>query len=167
MSSKTKNLTFLSIMSVFALVLSYLETLLPPIYAAVPGVKIGLPNLVIIFLLYKFSFKQAALVSFVRLLMVTLLFGNAMTLLYSVAGAVLSLLVMYILKKTKLFSMVAVSITGAVFHNIGQIIVAILVLKTAEIGFYMPILAVSGILAGIAVGLLAMIILKKTEKLRF
>lgn len=154
-------------MTAFALVLSYLETLLPPIYAAVPGVKIGLPNLVIIFLLYKFSFKQAALVSGVRLLTVALLFGNAMTLLYSAAGAFLSLLVMYILKKTKLFSMVAVSITGAVFHNLGQIIVAILVLKTAEIGFYMPVLAVSGILAGIAVGLLAMIILKKTEKLRF
>lgn len=166
MSSKTKKLTILSIMTAFALVLSYLEFLLPPIYAAVPGVKIGLPNVVIIYFLYKFSLKEAALVSLVRLLVVTLLFGNAMTLLYSVAGAVLSLAVMSVLKMTKTFSMVGVSVAGGVFHNAGQIIVAVLVLKTAEIGFYMPVLAVSGILAGVAVGLISVILLKKTERFR-
>lgn len=167
MSSKTKKLTFLSIMTAFALVLSYLEFLLPPIYAAVPGVKIGLPNVVIIYLLYKFSLKEAALVSLVRLLVVTLLFGNVMTLLYSIAGAVLSLAIMSVLKMTKTFSMVGVSVAGGVFHNVGQIIVAALVLKTAEIGFYMPVLAVSGILAGVAVGLISVILLKKTERFRF
>lgn len=167
MSSKIKKLSFLSIMTAFALVLSYLEFLLPPVYAAVPGVKIGLPNVIIIFLLYKFSLREAAFVSLVRIFLVTLLFGNAMTLLYSVAGAVLSLAVMFVFKKLKFFSMVGISVLGAVFHNVGQIIVAALVLKTAEIGFYMPILTVSGILAGIAVGLISVILLKKTEKIKF
>lgn len=166
MIDKPKRLAFLSIMTAFALVLSYLEALLPPVYAAVPGVKVGLPNIVIIFLLYRLSVKEAALVSFVRLLLVSLLFGNAMTLLYSVAGAVLSLVVMWIFKKLKLFSMVGISILGGVFHNAGQIVVAAVVLQTAEIGLYMPVLAVSGTLAGIAVGLIAAILLKKLQKFK-
>lgn len=167
MNSNLKKLAFLSVMTAFALVLSYLEALLPPIYAAVPGVKVGLPNIVIIFLLYRFSIKEAAAVSLVRLLLVTLLFGNAMMLLYSIAGAFLSLLVMYLLKLTKLFSMVGVSIAGGVFHNAGQIIVAAIVLETAEIGFYMPVLAVSGTLAGIAVGLITALVIKKLKVLKF
>lgn len=166
MFSKSKRLAFLSMMTAFALVLSYLESLLPPIYAAVPGVKLGLPNIVIIFLLYRFSVKEAALVSFVRLLAVALLFGNVMTLLYSFAGALLSLAVMWLLKKIQICSMVGVSVLGGVFHNIGQIIVAAVVLQTAEIGYYMPVLAISGTLAGIAVGLISVIFLKKSEKFR-
>ena len=166
MHSKPKKLAFLSMMTAFALVLSYLEALMPPIYAAVPGVKIGLPNIVIIFLLYRFSLKEAAMVSAVRLLLVALFFGNAMTLLYSFAGAILSIAVMCLLKLTKFFSMIGVSIAGGVFHNVGQIVVAAIVLKTAEIGFYMPVLAVSGTLAGIAVGLISVLLLKKMEKFK-
>ena len=167
MNSNSKKLAFLSVMTAFALVLSYLEALLPPIYAAVPGVKIGLTNIVIIFLLYRFSFKEAGIVSAVRLLIVAMLFGNAMTLLYSIAGAFLSLLVMSVLKYFKLLSTVGISVAGGVCHNIGQIIVAAIVLQTAEIGFYLPILAVSGVLAGIAVGLISALLLKRTEKLKF
>ena len=167
MISKPKRLAFLSMMTAFALVLSYIEALLPPIYAAVPGVKIGLPNIVIIFLLYRLSFKEAIIVSFVRMFLVALLFGNAMTLLYSVAGAVLSIAVMWVLKRTKFFSKVGVSVAGGIFHNVGQIVVAAIVLKTAEIGFYMPVLAVSGTLAGIAVGLISTLLLKKLEKFKF
>ena len=99
--------------------------------------------------------------------LVALLFGNAMMLLYSIAGAFLSLLVMYLLKLTKLFSMVGVSIAGGVFHNAGQIIVAAIVLETAEIGFYMPVLAISGTLAGIAVGLITALVIKKLNVLKF
>ena len=167
MNSKTKNLALLSVLTAFALVLSYIESVLPPIYAAVPGVKVGLPNIIIIFTLYMFSLKYAAAISFIRLLAVALLFGNVMTLIYSIAGAVLSLAIMYLLKKVKLFSMVGVSVAGGVFHNIGQIIVAVIVLQTAEISFYIPVLAISGTLAGIAVGIIASVLIKNSNKFKF
>ena len=127
----------------------------------------GLPNIVIIFLLYKFSVREAVVVSVIRLLIVGLLFGNFMTFLYSFAGAFLSLTVMWFLKRIRKFSQVGVSIAGAVSHNLAQVIVAILVLGTKEIGFYMPILAVSGTVAGIFVGFSGILLLKYTAKYRF
>ena len=167
MKTKTQKLTFLSIFATFAIVLSFVESLLPPIFSSVPGIKMGLPNIIIIFMLYKFSVKEAIAVSFIRLLTVAFLFGNFMTLLYSFAGATLSLLIMWLLKKTNHFSQVGVSIAGGVFHNIGQIIVAILVLGTKEIGFYLPVLAVSGTVAGIFVGFGGIFLLKYTQKYKF
>ena len=167
MKNETRKLTFLSIFSALAIILSFVESLLPPIWSSVPGIKMGLPNIIIIFLLYKFSLKQAAVVSGIRILTVAFLFGNLMTLAYSVSGAVLSLAVMWIMKKCNLFSMVGVSIAGAVSHNIGQIIAAILILGTKEIGFYLPVLAISGIVAGIFVGTAGILLLKYTEKYRF
>lgn len=153
--SDIKKLTFLGLMASLALILSYVEALLPPIYAAVPGIKMGLPNIIIIFLLYRYSVKEAVMVSGIRLLIVALLFGNFMTLAYSFAGAVLSLTIMAILKKTNWLSMVGVSIAGGVSHNFGQILMAILLLGTKEIGYYMIVLAVSGTVAGVFIGLLA------------
>ena len=160
MNTKTKKLAFLGVLTAFALVLSYVEMLLPPIYAALPAVKVGLPNIVVVLLLYRFSFKEAVVVSLVRVVVVALLFGNAMTFFYSLAGAILSIVVMQVLKKCKLFTGVAVSVVGAIFHNIGQIFVAILLLKTAEIGYYMIVLAITGTLSGIVVGLLAALLLR-------
>lgn len=148
------------------LILSYLEALLPPLYAAVPGVKMGLPNIMIIFMLYRFSLREAAAVSLVRLIIVALLFGNAMTLAYSIAGAVLSLAVMALLKKLNLFSMVGVSITGGVLHNLGQVLVAMLLLETAEIGYYMIILTFTGTVAGVLVGIAGSLVLKSLKKLK-
>ena len=162
----TKRVAFLGLTASLALILSYVELLLPPIWTAVPGVKMGLPNIVIIFLLYKCTLKEAATVSAVRLILVALLFGNAMTLAYSIAGAVLSLLVMAGLKRTKLFSHVGVSIAGAVMHNLGQVLVAMVLLQTKEIGYYMIVLAVTGTLAGIVIGLAGSLLLKYTEKVR-
>lgn len=143
-----------------ALILSYVESLLPPIWAAVPGIKMGLPNIMIIFLLYRFGVKEAAAVSLVRLVIVALLFGNVMTLAYSFAGAVLSLLLMWLFKKWDSFSMVGVSIIGGVSHNLGQILVAMLVMQTREIGYYMIVLAVTGTVAGILIGLAGMLLIK-------
>lgn len=160
----TKKLTFLSVLSALAIILSFVESLLPPIWSAVPGIKMGLPNIIIIFLLYKFSIKEAAIVSFIRLLVVVLLFGNFITFLYSFAGAVLSLLVMWTLKYINKFSQIGVSISGAISHNLAQIFVAVLLLQTKEIGFYFPILAVSGTVAGIFVGLAGIMLLKYTAK---
>ena len=156
----TKKLTLLSLLAALAIVLSYVEILLPPIYAAIPGIKIGLANIVSIILLYIFSVKEAATVTFVRVLIVALIFGNVMTLAYSISGAALSIFIMCLLKKTNLFSMVGVSITGGVSHNLGQILIAMLVTATAEIGYYMIFLCISGIISGALIGMVAALVIK-------
>ena len=119
-----KKITLLGILAALAIVLSFVESLLPPIYAAVPGIKIGFANIVSIFLLYRTTVKDTIIVTTIRVLTVAMLFGNLMTLSYSVAGAFLSITAMYLLKKANLFSTVGVSIAGGVFHNLGQILVA-------------------------------------------
>ncbi len=163
MKNNTKKTVFLGLAASVTLILSYVESLLPPLVAAVPGVKMGLPNIMIIFLLYRFGWKEAAAVSLVRLFAVALLFGNVMTLAYSFAGALLSLILMTLFKKWGVFSMVGVSIIGGVTHNLGQILVAMLVMQTREIGYYMIVLAVTGTIAGILVGLAGMLTLKYTR----
>lgn len=165
--TRTKKLTFLGMATACAIIFSYVEMLLPPIWSAVPGIKVGLPNIVILFLLYKCSWREAAAVSLVRIVLVSLLFGNVMVLSYSLAGAALSLGVMAILKKVDRFSPVGVSITGGVMHNLGQILVAMVVMRTKEIGYYMIILAVTGTLAGIAVGAAGALLMKYMRRVRF
>ncbi len=161
--NKTKKLTLLSLFAALSIVLSFVETLLPPIYAAIPGIKIGLANIVTLLLLYKFSLKDTIAVTIVRVLTVALLFGNFMTLSYSLAGAFLSITVMALLKKTNLFSTIGISISGAVAHNLGQILIAIAVTSTLEIGYYMIFLCVSGVLAGTLIGILGALVLKYTK----
>jgi heptaprenyl diphosphate synthase len=165
--TKTKKLVFLSVLVSLAFILSYVEMLLPPIYSAIPGIKIGLANIIIIFLLYKFSFKSALLVSLLRVILVSALFGNAVMFVYSLSGAVLSLCLMVILKKTNRFSSISVSVIGGVAHNLGQIIVAIILMQTPQIAFYMAVLAISGTLSGVAVGIISAYVLKYTKKLKF
>ena len=104
LSNKAKKVALLGVLTSVALVLSYLESIIPPIWAAVPGIKMGLPNIVIIFLLYRFGVKEAAIVSFIRIFIVALLFGNVMTLAYSVAGALLSIVLMAICKKINAYN---------------------------------------------------------------
>jgi heptaprenyl diphosphate synthase len=153
MRAATQKVAFLGLCTAVALVLAYVELLLPPLFAAVPGIKLGLPNIVIVFILYRFGLRYAATVSLVRILAVTLLFGNPMTLAYSIAGAVLSLAVMSLLKKMNFLSTVGVSVAGGVFHNVGQILVAMLLLRTAELGYYLIVLSVTGTISGILIGL--------------
>lgn len=148
-----KKIAFLGLCTSLALLLSYVESLIPPIFAAVPGIKMGLPNIVILYTLYSLDVRYAAAVSFVRLCISSMLFGNAMAFAYSLAGAVLSLAVMLLLKKTNLLSALGVSVAGGVFHNIGQVLVAMVLLDTVQIGYYMIVLSVSGIVAGIFVGI--------------
>ena len=166
MSDKSKKIAVLGVLTGVTLVLSYIEAILPPIYAAVPGIKVGLPNIVIILILYKFSAREAAVISFLRVVLVALLFGNAMTFAYSLVGAVLSLLVMALMKKADFFSPVGVSILGGVFHNIGQILVAIVLLNSTLIGYYMIILTITGTLAGVFVGLTGSILLKRLVNIK-
>lgn len=149
------------------MLLSYVEFLLPPIFVAVPGIKMGLPNVVILYVLYALDFRYALLVSLVRICLSSLLFGNTMTFAYSIAGAMLSLLIMLILKKTDKLSVIGVSVAGGVSHNIGQILVAMLLLDTPQIAFYLIILAITGTVSGIFIGLCGAILTKRlpSEKL--
>ncbi len=166
MKMSAKKICFLAIMTSVSMVLSYIELLLPPIWPAVPGIKVGFSNIIVILLLYKFSFKEASVVSLIRIFLMSFLFGNSMMFLYSLGGAFLSIVVMTILKKTNWFSMVGVSIAGGIMHNLGQIIVAIIIMQTKEIGYYMIVLAISGTIAGIFVGILGAILLSYFKKLR-
>lgn len=164
MRSKTKKVALLGVLTSVALVLSYIEAILPPIWSAVPGIKMGFPNIVIVFILYRFGVKEAAIVSFIRIFIVALLFGNVMTLAYSCAGAFLSIVLMAIFKKINAFSVVGTSIVGGVAHNLGQILVAIFLFDTVQIGYYMAVLAITGTIAGVFIGLTGAFLLKRLEK---
>lgn len=161
---KITRMTVLGLLTTVALVLSYVESLLPPIWAAVPGIKLGLPNVIIILLLYKSGLKEAVIVSFVRVLLVALLFGSTMTLAYSIAGAALSLSLMALCKRFGIFSTVGVSIVGGVTHNLGQILVAIALFDTVQLGYYMIVLAVTGTVAGVFIGLAGTLLLRRLER---
>lgn len=153
MRSTSRKLAYLGLCTAVALILAYVEVLLPPLFTAIPGIKLGLPNIAIIFVLYRYGVRYAAAVSFVRIAVVALLFGNPMTFVYSLAGALLSLLVMYLLRRMDFLSMIGVSVAGGVFHNVGQILMAMLLLGTAELGYYLIVLAITGTVSGIFVGL--------------
>ncbi|MBE6634681.1 MAG: Gx transporter family protein [Ruminococcaceae bacterium] len=155
-----RRIAHISIAVSVAMILSYIEFLLPPVWSAVPGIKLGLANIIIIFAIYRYGSGNAAIISGLRIFLSALLFGSIMTLLYSAAGALLSLCGMMIVKKTGLFSTVGVSIVGGVLHNVGQILMAVILLRTAEIGYYMIVLAITGTLAGIAVGIAAASLIK-------
>ena len=145
-----------------ALVLSYLESLIPLSFT-VPGIKLGLPNLVVIFALYRLSPKAAALISLLRVLLVSVLFGSVLSLAYSAAGAVLSFLVMWVMKRSGKFGCTGVSVAGAVAHNAGQILTAAVLLETSRLTWYLPVLCVSGTAAGICIGLLAALLIKRIK----
>ena len=161
MRSPGRQVAFLGLCSSVALVLAYVEILLPPLFVAVPGIKLGLPNIVIIFILYHLGIRRAAAVSFVRIAVVAMLFGNPMTLAYSIAGALLSLGVMFLLQKLNFLSIIGVSVAGGVFHNVGQILMAMLLLGTAELGYYLIVLTVTGTISGILIGLCGGMLVKR------
>ena len=161
MNQFAKKTAFLGLCTALALVLAYVEALIPPIVTAIPGIKVGLPNIVIIFMLYRFGARDAAIVSFVRVVAVVFLFGNMMGFAYSIAGAVLSLLGMMLLKRLNWLSVVGVSVAGGVLHNIGQILMAMLLLRTAELGYYLVVLAVTGTISGILIGICGAIMIKR------
>ena len=159
---KTKKLTTLALTTAVAMVLSFVESQIPA-FVAIPGVKIGLANIAVVFAFYKMGWKEAVLISLVRVLMISILFGSVASLMYSLAGAILSLLGMGLLKKIDKFSEVAVSVCGGVLHNIGQIIMASIILETAALRYYLPVLMLSGIVAGVVIGIVAGIMVKRIK----
>ncbi len=148
-----------------AMIMSYIEALVPLSFA-VPGIKMGLANIVIIFVLYKIGTKEAILVSLIRVILVSLLFSNAMAMAYSVAGAVLSLSVMWILKKTDKFSFIGVSIAGGIMHNVGQIIMAVILLGTEQIALYLPVLIITGTATGVVIGIVSGLVINRFKNIR-
>jgi len=157
---KTKKLTVMALTTALAMILSFVESQIPA-FVAIPGIKMGLANIAVVFVLYKLGWKEAAMISLIRVFLVTLLFGNLGLIWYSAAGAVLSLAGMMLLKKTGLFSEIAVSVAGGVLHNMGQILVASILLETDLLRYYLPILIVSGVVTGFVIGLLAGILVKR------
>ena len=157
---KTQKLTVMALTTAIALVLSFVESQIPA-FVAVPGVKMGLANIAIVYALYRLGWKEAAIISLIRVVLVSLLFGSAASFLYSLAGAVLSLLGMALLKKTGKFTEIVVSVAGGVLHNIGQIAMASILLETDALRYYLPFLLVSGILAGVVIGLISGILIRR------
>ena len=153
-----------SLLIAVALILSYVEAQIPAFFA-VPGMKLGLTNLVVLVALYLMDEKSAILINLLRIVLVSVLFGNGMSLAYSVAGGLLSGLVMILLKRTGRFSIVAVSVAGGVAHNIGQILVAMVLLGTGSLAWYLLILWFTGIGAGAVIGILGGLLCKRLEAL--
>lgn len=146
-----------------AMMLSFIESQIPAL-VPIPGIKIGLANIAVIFALYEFGALRAGAVSLVRVFLVALLFGSITGMIYGLFGAVLSILLMALLKKSSPLSPVGVSVAGAVAHNIGQIIAAWLLIGNEKILLYLPVLVISGTLSGIAVGIASGILIKRFKK---
>lgn len=151
MRKKTVILGFLLALS---MILSYIESLLP-LAIGIPGIKLGLPNLVVVLLLYLYGSREAFAVNLLRILLSGFLFGNLSAILYALAGAVCSFIIMLLLQKTGHFSMMGVSIGGGVFHNIGQTLTAVFVVETFAPAFYLPFLLIAGAATGFLIGLTA------------
>ena len=162
--NSAQKLTFLALSVAVAMIFSYVEMLLPSLSHIAPGIKIGLPNIVIISVLYLFGTKEAATVSIIRVILTSLLFTSPLTGAYGLAGAVLSLFVMALLKLTGRFSMIFVSIIGAIMHNVAQVILFFLISQTAAVISYLPFLIIGGVLSGLAVGLCAYFLYKRLQK---
>lgn len=160
---KPKKLMTEAMLCGLALILSYVESLFP-LSIAVPGVKMGLPNLVIVFALYRLGAASAARISLARVAIVALLFGNLYSFMYSVAGAALSLLLMTLLRKVPGLHTAGVSVAGAVMHNAAQIGVAMIILGTHKIIYYLPALLVSGVVSGVVIGVLAALMIARIPK---
>lgn len=157
---------YFGVFTALALMFSYIETMIP-IQFGVPGIKLGLANIMIVIMLYKSSAKEALLLSIVRIMFSGFLFGNLSSILYSIAGGVLSLGIMTLLKKQGGFSVIGVSVAGGVSHNVGQLIVAMLVVETYQVGYYFPVLLVAGVLTGLGIGVASQEVLKRIRNIRF
>ena len=159
---RKKAVAYFGMFLALALILSYVESLVP-IALGIPGVKLGLANLITVMVLYRIGAKEAFLLSLLRVTIAGFLFGNLFAILYSMAGACASLAVMVLLKKVGTFSIIGVSIAGGVFHNIGQLIVAMLVLQSASLVYYFAVLMIAGLVTGFVIGVLS---LEVTKRLR-
>lgn len=157
---ETHRLAMMGLFTALAMIFGYIEALLP-ISVGIPGVKLGIANIVIVFALYRLKPTEVFLINIVRIVLVGFMFGNLSMMIYSLAGGILSLSVMILLKKSNQFSIYGVSIAGGVFHNVGQLTVAILVLETSSLIYYAPVLLLSGMITGFVIAVTAKEVLKR------
>lgn len=162
----SKKVATIGVLIALAMIFSYIEVLLP-INFGIPGAKLGLANLVVVISLYLLPLSWVWLISLIRIVLMGILFGNGLSLLYSMAGGILSLFIMCILKKIKGFSITGISIGGGVSHNIGQLLMAIVILDNAKISYYLPILLISGMITGVLIGQLSTQIIKVIKKVNY
>ena len=161
---KNKDAVF-GVFTSLALILSYVELLIP-INFGIPGMKLGLANLLVVILLYKGCPRDALLLSVIRILLSGLIFGNMFSIFYSLGGGLLSLAVMVFLKKTGQFTVAGISIGGGSSHNVGQLLVAMFVVQTYQVGYYLPVLLIAGVITGAVIGILSAEVLKRTQSIR-
>lgn len=160
-----KNRTaFMGLLLAFALILSYVETLIS-FNPGIPGIKLGLANLAVILCLYLFDWKEALLLTTLKAVISGLLFGNLFMIIYSLAGAWLSCLTMIVMKKSKYFHLPVVSAMGGVMHNVGQLLVAVFVVKTYGIFYYVPVLVTAGLAVGFMIGSAAALVLPYIQRI--
>lgn len=160
---KSEKIAKYGLLIALAFIFSYIESLIP-IPFPVPGIKLGLANLVVIIAIYGIGVKEAFVLSMVRILLVGVTFRDPSTLMFSFAGGILSWLMMLIFMKLKLFSMIGVSIIGGIAHNVGQIIVAMIYVSNTSLIYYLPVLLISGVVSGTLIGILAAYIIKRLIK---
>lgn len=149
----------LGILTTLALILSYIESLIP-VFVGIPGVKLGLANLVIVFMLYRMTVKDTLIVSVIRILLAGFMFGNVMSIAFSLVGSLFSICAMCLLKRLKGFSIVGVSVAGGCMHNLGQLCVSIFVVQTSRLIYYFPVLMIAGIITGLLIGILVRLMLQ-------
>ena len=161
--NKNKKLANMAMLVALAMIFSYVESLIP-INFGVPGMKLGVANLVTVTGIYFLALPEVLLVVVMRVLLIGFLFGNGMSIIYSLAGGILSVLVMELLKKTKRFSEVGISIAGGISHNIGQLIVASVVVENMKLVYYLPALLIAGTVTGFLIGILSKKLLPVVKK---
>lgn len=161
-SSKARFISFIALFTALAMMFSYIEALFP-INVGVPGAKLGIANLAIIFVLYSFGAKPAIAVNVLRIAMNGLLFSGIFGMLFSLAGGLLSIFTMIALKRTGLFSIIGVSIAGGVIHNVGQLLTAALLISNVRIFLYFPFLLFSGLISGTIIGVISLLVLRRLQ----
>ena len=161
---KSKHVAQYGLIVALALILSYVEAQVPAFFA-MPGMKLGLTNIVVLIALYRMGSRSAIAINILRIFLVAFLFGNSMSLAYSLAGGILSGIVMILLKKTNKFRMVTVSVAGGIAHNIGQILVAMAILETTSLSWYLLILWFTGLASGVVIGIISGEIYHRLDKI--
>ena len=144
-----RKISVISLFSAFAILAAYVETFIPSI--GVPGAKLGLANIAVVLALYLLDAESAIIINVVRIVIVGLLFGNLFSITFALAGAFVSITVMIIMKKVFGFSIITVSIFGGFFHNVGQVIVAMILVDNYSVIYYMPVLLIVGIVTGLII----------------
>ncbi|MCR5742725.1 MAG: Gx transporter family protein [Lachnospiraceae bacterium] len=157
---KSQTIALYGVLTALALVFGYIESVLP-VFVFVPGMKLGLSNILVVFALYRLGDKSAMAINLIRIVISSMLFGNVVSLIYSLAGGMLSTIVMIILKHINVFNIVTVSVVGGICHNVGQIIAAAILMSTSAIMYYLAVLWISGMVFGALIGLLAGVIVRR------